>query len=435
VCAADGAHLSVEWWSVLPFASLLACIAILPLVAGHFWHSNWRRALVAFGLAGLIAAYLVNLGDAGTSALEHALWEYVDFIMLLVALYAVAGGICVQGRIPRSALLNTLMLMIGAVLANAIGTTGASMLLIRPFLRANLGRKYQVHLPVFFIIVVSNVGGLLTPLGDPPLFLGFLHGVEFFWTMALWPQWLLVNGAVLSVFLVWDCVACWREPERQASVPNAGRLRIGGLHNAWFLMLIIAAILCQSRSLLGHLGLADYALTRPWPSIILAGVAFLSWLLTPSAVRRANDFDWDAMIEVAILFLGIFVTMVPALALLTELSRTWRPDSAWQYFWLTGSLSSFLDNAPTYLTFATVAAGGQELAPLMTQQPRILQAISAGAVFMGANTYVGNGPNFMVKAIAESMGYKTPSFFGYMLYVGCILLPIFVVVTYLFYWP
>lgn len=454
VAAAAGAQpLDVPVWTVVPFVTLLLLIAILPLIAAHFWESNFRKALVSLALSLPVVAYLFHLeqttGQPGMDALAHALLEYGEFIILLAALYTVSGGIVLQGDLVPSPVVNTLFLAVGAVLANLIGTTGASMLLIRPFLRINARRIRTRHLPVFFIFVVSNLGGLLTPLGDPPLFLGFLHGVEFFWTLALFPHWSVAVGTVLAVFFLWDVIAYRREPGATAvKVEGAGEpLRLCGLANFLFLAGILAAVLLQSESisqavnarLNPWLGGVDVHLERPWGSVVMVVISLLSLLVTPRPLRQANGFHWGPILEVAVLFAGIFITLVPALHLLAKRGMDLGLSEPWQYFWLTGGLSSFLDNAPTYLTFVTVAAGSSDFSLLVLNRvpgidgPLVLQAISCGAVFMGANTYIGNGPNFMVKAIAESAGYATPSFFGYMLYSCLILLPVFGLITWMFF--
>ncbi len=430
---ADAAgRLNVAPWSLAPFVVLLLSIAILPLVAAKFWHSNLRKLLVSVGLAVPVAAYLCYLewrgAQPGLLKLEHALLEYVDFIVLLAALYTVAGGIALQGQFRPTPFVNAGFLLLGAVLANVIGTTGASMLLIRPFLRINAIRAHRGHLPLFFIFVVCNLGGLLTPLGDPPLFLGFLNGVDFFWTLSLWPHWLMANSSVIGIALVWDALAYWREPDRAAFPPRHGSLVIGGSINIVFLAGILAAVLLQSASVAG-----DLKLERPWPSALMAAMALLSWFFTPPSVRENNQFSFESIIEVTVIFVGIFVTMVPALALLAQHRADLGITRAWQYFWLTGAVSSILDNTPTYMTFATLASGQPDFGPLATQEPLILQAISAGAVFMGAMTYIGNGPNFMFKSIAESFGYPMPSFFGYLAYASVILLPVFVLVAFVFF--
>jgi Na+/H+ antiporter NhaD/arsenite permease-like protein len=274
---------------------------------------------------------------------------------------------------------------------------------------------------------VSNLGGLLTPLGDPPLFLGFLHGVSFFWTLSLWPHWLAANGAVLLLFLTWDSLAYRREDPTDLArdVREVEPLRVEGLYNFVFLAGILAAVLLQSRDVAG--------LPRPWGEVIMAAMGWLSWRLTPRRIHQANAFGWGALTEVAVLFAGIFITMVPALAWLAVNGPRFGVTKPWQYFWLAGGLSSVLDNAPTYLVFGTLAAGPQDLAWLARTQPLVLQAISCGAVFMGANTYIGNGPNFMVKALAQEAGYPMPSFFGYLAYSGLILVPIFLVLTLIFF--
>jgi Na+/H+ antiporter NhaD/arsenite permease-like protein len=445
----DHAAFAPPVWTVAPFVLLLLGIALLPLVAEKLWHANRNKALVVLLLSVPVALYLVLQGPAtnGRSLHEllHALSEYASFIILLAALYVVAGGIVLDGDLRALPTTNAIFLGVGCVLGNLIGTTGASMLLIRPVLRVNRQREHTRHLPVFFIFLVSNLGGLITPLGDPPLFLGFLRGIDFFWTFSLWPHWLVANGAVLAVFLAWDTLAYRRES------PSALRhdareiepLRVRGLVNLLFLGGLLLAVLFQSERVTAPLreginrfvACPDLTLRKPAGELVMIVMAGLSWWLTPTRLRVANAFTWSAIVEVAVLFLGIFVTMVPALALLSVHGPALGVTQPWQYFWLTGGLSSFLDNAPTYLTFATLAAGEapEGIASLATTSPRILAAISCGAVFMGANTYVGNGPNFMVKAIADAHGYRTPSFFGYMVYSGLILVPLFAAMTPLFF--
>lgn len=423
------APLDLPVWSIAPFGLLLLAIAVLPLFAEDWWHKHFNKAIVTLQLALPTVVFLGYVQfverQPAFAALAHEMAEYVSFILLLSALFVVSGGVVVAGDIPARPLINTAALGLGAVLANFIGTTGASVLLIRPLLRVNKARQHTRHIPMFFIFTVSNTGGLLTPLGDPPLFLGYLKEVPFFWTLALWREWLLVNGIVLGIFFVWDALAFRREAPQALSRGNKEPLRVRGLVNLPLLAGVIGAVLLQG----------DIA--EPWDKIVgglamvLMGV--LSLALTPKPLREANDFDWHPIAEVAILFFGIFVTMVPALAILTANRDAFPTREAWQYFWLTGTLSAFLDNAPTYVTFATVAAGSGEFAELASAQPLLLQAISCGAVFMGAMTYIGNGPNFMVKAIAEQAGYKMPSFFAYLGYSCAILAPVFVVVTFVFF--
>jgi Na+/H+ antiporter NhaD/arsenite permease-like protein len=455
VWAADGTATELPVWSALPFALLLLTIAIVPLFASHFWDKNRHKALLAAALAAPIVIFLWSLNDQtegwSLDILEHQLRDYASFIMLLAALFTVSGGVLLRGDVAARPLTNTTLLALGAVLANFIGTTGASMLLIRPMLRINERRVRRSHIPLFFIFIVSNLGGLLTPLGDPPLFLGFLNGVRFSWTLRLWGEWAVANGTVLGVFFLWDAIAKAREPSPANTAdptPSEG-IRIVGKINFLLLVGIVAAVLFQSPAFTKSLqellapivACPELRLLHPWPEIAMAGISVLSLLLTPRGLRKENGFSWHPIAEVAILFAGIFVTMVPALEVLKTHSKDFNLTEPWQYFWLTGGLSSFLDNAPTYMVFATVAADGTNLGRLATNQipgidgPLILAAISCGAVFMGANTYIGNGPNFMVKAIAEKAGYRMPGFLTYVLYSSFILLPTFVVITYVFFRP
>lgn len=443
-------------WSVLPFLALLLAIAILPLVAGHWWESNKNRAIVAAVLSVPIVLYLLlAFGAAGAQELAHKGHEYLSFIVLLGALFVISGGVFVGGSLSGTPLVNTGVLAFGAMIASFVGTTGASVLLIRPLLRANAARQRKVHIVVFFLFVVSNCGGLLTPLGDPPLFLGYLKGVPFGWTLQLWKEWLLVNGVLLVLFHVWDERVLNKEDlERPGSqledVQHHAPLRIEGGLNFLFLLGVVATIYGAGAGL-GTGG-------APWPLGVQEGVLVLlsigAWFTTNPENRRRNHFSWHPIVEVAVLFAGIFATMTPALLILNAwgqgqrevLGLSFGMREPWQFFWGTGILSSFLDNAPTYLTFASTACGlegvpleGQYLATLLAHTEnggigtRLMLAISCGAVFMGANTYIGNGPNFMVKAIAEQAGVKMPSFFGYMAYSSLILLPLFALVTLIFF--
>lgn len=438
---AAGGELKVAPVSAAPFALLLLAIAGLPLIAEHWWHSNRNKGIVAAILALPVAGYLWFLGEPGRAALGHELVEYFSFISLLLALYVISGGIVLRGDMEGKPLTNALFLLVGAMLANVIGTTGASMVLIRPVLRINSQRKRTAHIPVFFIFAVSNVGGLLTPLGDPPLFLGFLKGVDFFWTMSLWREWLVVNGLVIGVFLVWDTIAHRREaPEDiRRDVARVHRFQVAGLLvNVPLLAVVLGSVLLHSAKVgqqLGKaLGVGDLTLDMPYGELLMLAAAGLSLLLSPKHHYRENKFAWGPIVEVAVLFVAIFVTMAPALALLKEHGPKLGLNQPWQYFWLTGGLSSFLDNAPTYVTFGTLAAESDDFSGLAATKPLILAAISCGAVFMGACSYIGNGPNFMVKAIAEEAGYPMPSFFGYILrYSLPILVPIFIVVTIVFF--
>ncbi len=362
--------------SAAPFVLLLLCIALLPLVAEHWWHSNRSKAVVVLLLALPTALYLVLVqvqsGQPTLTALSHELVKYISFILLLGSLYIVSGGIVIGGDLEVKPLTNAGFLAFGCVLANFIGTTGASMLLIRPFLRINQRRQERRHLPIFFIFTVSNLGGLLTPLGDPPLFLGFLNDVPFFWTLRLWPEWLLVNGLVLAVFFIWDALALRREPNQEPV--STSRLRLSGTVNFVFLGGIIAGVLVQ--------GLEPSLWGEAIGGALMAAMALFSLWLTPNGLREANGFSWGPILEVAILFIGIFVTMVPALELLELHGQEFGLTHPWQYFWLTGLLSGFLDNAPTYMAFGTMASSGHGIGWLAHNEPDLLQAISCGAVFM-----------------------------------------------------
>ena len=433
-------------WSVLPFVLILLAIALMPLVAGSWWHHNRNRAIVSALLAVPFAVWLVREhGEEGRHALLEAVLDYAAFLALLGSLFVISGGIYVRGSLNGTPLSNASILAIGAVLANLIGTTGASMVLIRPFLRANESRVAKAHLVVFFIFVVSNCGGLLTPLGDPPLYLGFLKGVPFAWTLSLWKQWLLVNGALILVFGVVDSfVLNAEEKARPGSqleeVIRHDPIRIEGLHNVLLLGGVILAILGKGDGW-GTAG-------GRWPfgvqEGLLVGLAVAGYLLTRPATRAANRFDFAPVVEVAVVFAGIFVTMVAPLQILNARGGELELTRPWHYFWASGTLSGFLDNAPTYLTFAATAAGQagisvespRYLADFLARAPEdawILAAISCGSVMMGANTYIGNGPNFMVKAIAEQNGIRMPGFFGYVAWSATILLPIFVLVSFVFF--
>ena len=430
------APLDLPAWSVAPFVALLLCIALLPLLAPHWWHSNRNKARVAAAAGVPIAVYLAAVhlvtGQKALLPLAHEVGKYASFIILLGSLYAVSGGIVLSGDLRPTPLTNAAFLAAGAVLASVIGTTGASVVLIRPVLRINRFRQHTRHIPVFFIFAVSNLGGLLTPLGDPPLFLGFLNGVPFTWTLGLWREWLLANGIVLAVFLAWDAVACRREVEapgwKPATTVAAQPLRLQGWLNVLLLAGIVGGVLLQ--------GTAEGAAAEVGGAAVMVVLGLLSLALTPQHLRQANAFHWGPILEVAVLFAGIFVSMVPALELLRAHGHQLGVTHPWQYFWLTGSLSAFLDNAPTYLAFATLAAGDHHNVGWLAQhQPDLLAAISCGAVFMGALTYIGNGPNFMVKALADDAGYRTPSFLGYLVYSCAVLLPVFGLITFLFFRP
>jgi len=437
--------------SVLPFMGLLLAIALAPLFAPRWWHSNRHKALVA-ALAALPVLWLLGIamGEPGRAVLSEKAHEYIGFIVVIGALFIITGGITIEGSLAGTPLVNTCVLGIGAVLANLVGTTGASVLLIRPLLRANKSRQRTTHIVIFFIFVVANCGGLLTPIGDPPLLLGFLKGVPFDWTLRLWPQWLTATAMLLVIFNVWDQVVFDREErERPGSqleqVMIHEPLRVVGALSIGALIGVLTTIIMAGQA---------SAAGRPWAlgvqEAIIAGLAGLAYVATPRGNRERNGFTFDPLVEVAVVFAGIFVTMAPVLEILnawsqgtrTVLGMSFGVSQPWQYFWTSGALSSVLDNAPTYLAFAASAAGlegvaarGAYIGTLATdpEGARLLAAIATGSVFMGANTYIGNAPNFMVRSIAEESGIKMPSFFGYMAYSCGILLPIFVVITLLFF--
>lgn len=419
-------------WSVAPFAVMLLSIAVLPLVANHFWEHNRNKAILSLVLGLPVAIWIATLDR---TTLLHTAHEYAAFIILIGSLYVIAGGIVVRGTLSGTPGLNTTLLGIGAVLASLVGTTGASMVLIRPLLRANAVRRRKVHVVVFFIFIVSNAGGLLTPLGDPPLFLGFLRGVPFFWTLQLLPHWLFVNGALLAIFYAIDSTVFRKEDIAtpgdldEIAIAHRTPISLGGQLNVLWLAGVVGVLMLSG------------AATLP-PGTTEAGMllfAALSWFTTRKTLRHENGFTWGPIVEVAVVFAGIFATMVPALAILNARGSELGITEPWQFFWATGALSSFLDNAPTYLTFTSAASGllGTDAATLgallaTERGAELLAAISLGAVLMGANTYIGNGPNFMVKAIAEGGGVRMPGFFGYLAWSSVVLLPLFGILTVLF---
>ena len=403
--------------SVLPFAFLLLAIAVCPLWVPHWWESNRNKLLVAASLGvPVLALYLFRRPAALLGMAE----EYVSFIIVLAGLYAISGGIRLTGDLEATPLTNTTFLALGSVLASFIGTTGASMLLIRPLLQTNRERQRVRHTVIFFIFLVSNVGGMLTPLGDPPLFLGYLQGVPFAWTFRLWPQWLFMTVVLLGLYFVWDTRQYVHESlaalQRDRAEIQPLRLR-GGLNAVWLGLVVLAVALLHA----------------PWRELAIVALAGVSLWRTPASIRQGNGVTARPMIEVAVLFFGIFLTMIPALELLRARGGELGVREPWQFFWATGALSSFLDNAPTYVAFLALAQGLRMTDEVVGVTNVVLAAISVGAVAMGANSYIGNAPNFMVKSIAEEAKIAMPSFGGYMLYSGAILMPLFVVVTLLFF--
>ena len=447
----DGSQLAVAW--AIPFAGLLLSIAVCPLLMPAVWHHHFGKISAAWSLAFLLPFAAIFGAGAAWGSLVHALLaEYIPFIILLTALFTVAGGIFIRGNLHGSPALNTGILAIGAVLASFMGTTGASMLLIRPLIRANDNRLHGAHIVVFFIFIVSNAGGSLTPLGDPPLFLGFLKGVDFFWTVGyIFPETLFLVSALLVIFFCLDTWLYRREGVLPAdptpdTKPNTKGLGFDGAANFWLLGAVVALVLMSGfwkSSIVFNVAGMDVGLPGLARDVGLILVTLISLKLTPGKVHADNQFSWGPMLEVAKLFAGIFLTIIPVIAMLraglqgpfsgvvAAVTRAdGQPDPA-MYFWASGLLSSFLDNAPTYLVFFNTAGGDPKV--LMTTMATTLAAISAGSVFMGANSYIGNAPNMMVKAIAEERGVKMPSFFGYMLWSGGILVPLFVVMTFIWF--
>jgi len=417
-------------WTVAPFGVLLLSIAFLPLVAAHWWHDNRNKAriAVAFGIPSIVIVLCYDV-----SALGHTALEYVAFVALLGSLFAISGGVRVSGSLAGTPLANTGILALGAVLANLVGTTGASMLLIRPYLRANRRRSSRVHLVVFFIFIVANCGGLLTPLGDPPLFLGFLKGVPFQWTLGLWKQWLAAVGTLLVIFNLYDQHRFHREdlesPEDlDEAVERHAPVKLEGIHNLPLLLGVVAAVLASGFYVHPRFG-ETAALV--FQALAMSLLAMISLWSTPKRIREENEFSWHPFIEVAVLFAAIFVAMIPALSVLGTRGAALGVTRPWQFFWAAGSLSAILDNAPTYLAFLSMAQHLPDEVVGTTHSA--LSAIACGAVFFGALTYIGNGPNFMVKAIAEHAGVKMPSFFGYLAWSLGILIPILAAITVIFF--
>ncbi|MEO8848913.1 MAG: sodium:proton antiporter [Casimicrobiaceae bacterium] len=443
----NGATLSLAW--MVPFAGMLLSIAGMPLAAPRFWHHHFGKVSAFWALAFLIPCVAQFGLPLAVHEIAHTLLaEYLPFIILLWALYTVAGGIHIKGNLHGSPALNTGILAVGTGFASIMGTTGASMLLIRPLLRANDARKHKTHVVIFFIFLVANIGGSLTPLGDPPLFLGFLKGVDFFWTTrAMFRPALTAVVILLAAFYVIDFWFYHRAGEARPDPTPDRPIRIDGMLNVLVLGPMILGVVLLSGVWKSSIHFVVYGTTIQLQDLMrdvgLLAVVALSWRFTPQSLRRIHHFEWGPMIEVAKLFAGIFITLIPAIAILREGSHqaaapllalvtdeSGRPNPA-MYFWVTGALSSFLDNAPTYLVFFNLAGG--DATTLMGPLAKTLTAISAGAVFMGAITYIGNAPNFLVKSVAESRGVKMPGFLGYMCWSTLVLLPLFALLTVVFF--
>lgn len=447
-------------WSVLPFVGMLLSIAFIPLINGHWWEKHMPKVSIFWILVFFIPFLLAYGGNVAiANFLEVVILDYLPFIILLFGLFAVSGGIILRGSLTGTPVANVTLLSIGTILSSWIGTTGASMLFIRPIIRANEWREKKTHIIVFFIFLVSNIGGCLTPIGDPPLFLGFLRGVPFFWTMKLLPL-LLFNAVILlAVYFIIDNYYYKKEIAQGKVNPSQEKkepIRIEGAHNLIYLIMIVGAVILSgvlpqsslfANPATGELyGITLYkhgadTIVLPFTNIIRDAIillaAYLSVKTTSKTIRTDNKFTWYPIQEVAILFIGIFITMIPALAILNARGSELGLETAAQFFWATGLLSSFLDNAPTYLVFMTTAGslGATEglVTTVGTIAPKILLAVSAGSVFMGANTYIGNAPNFMVRSIAEENKIKMPSFFGYMGWSIVFLIPLFILNTLIFF--
>ena len=449
-------------WMALPFVGILLSIALGPLVNAHWWEHNMAKVSLFWALAFFLPfAMLLDVSSAIYYSLHVYIIDYIPFIILLGSLFVISGGIIIRGALKGTPLFNAGMILIGTLLASWIGTTGASMLLIRPIIRANEFRKAKAHTIIFFIFLVSNIGGSLTPLGDPPLFLGFLHGVPFFWTLKLFWPFAFCTATVLAIYYAIDSYYYSKEPALANTLLDDTAAKkdpvcINGLVNFLLLGGVIAAIVISgalskdplffdakhnSYTGIGLMTLHGHTLILPYINLLRDGfivlMGLLSLKLTSTVVRSDNHFTWGPIKEVGVLFAGIFLTIIPPMAILQARGAELGVTQPWQFFWASGVLSSFLDNAPTYLTFLSVATGLGATSGVVTDMgtvpEQILLAISCGAVFMGANSYIGNAPNFMVKSIAEENQIKMPSFFGYMFWSTAILIPTFVALTFIFF--
>ena len=445
--------LNIPLWLCIPFAGLLLCIAVLPLVKPEWWEKNRLYAVIAWSLL-FIIPFAVKFGpsEATEIVLECIINDYLTFIVLLFGLFCVAGNIKLEGNLAGNPRVNVLLLTIGTLLSSCLGTTGSSMLLVRPIIQMNSWRKNKTHIMVFFIFLISNIGGCLTPIGDPPLLMGFSRGVPFFWSLRLFPILIINMIILLYVFYKLDMKAYQKDisagliPEYQEGEPL---IRIKGLHNLIFIAMIVAAVILSgilptvlvdgAGEVLGITIFGDVRLTLPAiiEIVIILGSAFLSFKTTNAKIRTENHFTWGAIEEVAVLFIGIFITMQPALMILKSAGASLGLTEPFQMFWVTGALSSFLDNTPTYLVFLTTAGAMNFTTGVSTAlgmvPVKMLMAISTGAVFMGANTYIGNAPNFMVKSISDENGIKMPSFFGYIWWSIRFLVPVFIVDMIIFF--
>ena len=428
------ATVDIPLYSIIPFALMLLSIAIFPLFWNHFWEKNKNKLYIAIALSIPVLVYL--LANGFIHELEHAIiFDYVPFLILLGALFTITGGILLTGDIEAKPKINTLFMGIGAVLASLMGTTGAAMLLIRPIIQTNKERTHKVHTILFFIAIVANCGGLLTPLGDPPLFMMYLRGAPFTWFFHLVPEWLITNAALILIYFIVDSYYHKKEPASAIvrDETNIRPIKIAGKRNFIFLIGVVLAVAFINEQYLSFININPYFKFIREAFILL--MAYLSLQFTPKLLRTSNNFTWHPIEEVAYLFLGIFITMVPALLYLEVNAKHLGVETSSQFYYYTGLLSSFLDNTPTAVTFHSLALGlGITGGTLVAGIPEaLLKAISTSAVFFGAMTYIGNGPNFMVKAVAEENNIKMPDFFSYMFKFSIIfLLPIFILVQLLF---
>ena len=453
--AAEIAEPTAALWMCIPFAGILLCIAVMPLAAPVWWEHHQPIVVALWSLLFLIPFAVVNgAGASIQSALECIVDDYLTFIVLLFGLFCVAGNITLEGDLAGSPRVNVALLLFGTMLSSLVGTTGASMLMVRPLLKMNAWRKRRRHIMVFFIFLISNIGGCLTPIGDPPLLMGFSRGVPFFWSLRLVPM-LLFNVVVLLFVFYHVDMRAYRHDIAEGRKPDISgpgtQVHIRGLHNVIFLLMIVAAVILSGTlpnlpamqdaqgQVLGLTIFGEVRLTLPAviEIVIILLAALLSFKTTSVEVRRSNHFTWGAIQEVAVLFIGIFITMKPALMLLQAHGSELGLTTPFQMFWATGALSSFLDNTPTYLVFLTTACAQGFTSGVNTTlgvvPVQMLEAISCGAVFMGANTYIGNAPNFMVKSISDENGIRMPSFFGYLLWSICFLGPVFLLDSLIFF--
>ncbi|MGN0142560.1 MAG: sodium:proton antiporter [Roseburia sp.] len=452
--AAEAATETTPLWLCIPFAGLLLCIAVLPLVKAEWWEAHQPHAVIFWSLLFIIPfAIKYGAGMATETVLECILNDYLTFIVLLFGLFCVSGNITLEGNLAGSPRMNVVFLAIGTLLSSCIGTTGSSMLLVRPMLKMNSWRKHKAHIMVFFIFLISNMGGCLTPIGDPPLLMGFMRGIPFFWSLKLFPI-LIFNLAILLIVYYFLDRRAYRKDIAEGLKPDLStpgtEVKLLGVHNIIFLVMIVAAVILSGmlpslpmfQDAAGNVrGIHFGEVVLGFPSIIEVVIillaAFLSFKTTKAEIRTKNHFTWGAIKEVAVLFIGIFITMQPALMILKAKGGSLGITEPYQMFWSTGVLSSFLDNTPTYLVFLTTAGSlgfTEGIATTVGMVPiHLLTAISCGAVFMGANTYIGNAPNFMVKSISDENGIKMPSFFGYMLWSLCFLVPVFLLDTLIFF--